>query len=442
MPMNVFFSRVIHRPKSNAPSRAEPAPIDSRVGTMQTSLQTRLMTGLLAALAFAACGTEVVGSRYVKQQTVSASEGAIFTVNAAESPELNGTRLELPAGALVANTTVTVELGLTSILGAELAAGPSAVFGPAGTVFTTDVTLVLPVRELAPGDDVGIVGLAADGTSFEVDASQVALDATRTRATFRIRQLANYQPRRRAVCMADSDCVNGLRCVNGHCRTAPPSTGVDAGTTTGCAMSCPNGSSCEPMRQICVVTPTGCTNTMNCPTNFACVSGACVPPTTTSCGMGTACASGQACFNGVCIPVPTDGGSTNPNACMADSDCSMGLRCVNGACRSQCSAEACNNGIDDDCDGQVDEGCNTVDAGVVCGGFAGLECPMGLSCIDDPSDDCDPLMGGSDCGGLCVTSTATDGGSNTPIDAGSPNPGMCRSSADCMGTVCLNGVCQ
>lgn len=333
---------------------------------------------LVAAVIFSACGVEQVGTRYVKQENVRAAEGAIFAVNASDSAELNGTRLEVPAGALVADTRITVELGLTSILGVELAAGPSAVFGPAGTTFTTDVMLTLPVRELNATDDIGIVGRAADGTSFEVDASQVALDATRTRASFRIRQLANYQPRRRAACAADSDCSMGLQCVSGHCR--PP----------------PN-----------------------------------------SCSMGTACAAGQACLNGLCVPVPTDGGSTNPNACMADSDCDpMRERCVNRACRAQCvpSNETCNM-VDDDCDGLVDEGCNnTPDAGLLCGGFAGASCPTGFACVDDPRDNCDPNMGGADCGGFCVVPPATD--------AGTTNPGMCRTSADCMGTVCVNGVCQ
>lgn len=407
---------------------------------------SKLSMGLLvAAVAFAACGPEVLGSRYVKQKNVKASEGAIFTVDATESPELNGTRLELPAGALLADTTVTVELGLTSILGAELAAGPAAVFGPAGTLFSTDVTLVLPVRELNATDDVGIVGLAADGTSFEVDASQVALDATRTRASFRIRQLANYQPRRRAACMADADCSSGLQCVNGRCRVAPPSSPTDGGSA-GCPMSCPSGSSCDPASQVCVVQPTACTNTMNCPTNFACVNGACQPPMNNSCGMGTACPSGQACFSGRCVPIPSDGGSSNPNACMADGDCSMNQRCVNGACQTQTMCvpvmESCNQ-VDDDCDGLVDEGCNTVDAGVDAGvscSLPGNGCPSGLTCVDDPADMCVPNMG-TVCGGVCVSNTPVDGGSPA-IDGGSPNPGMCRSSADCMGTVCLNGVCQ
>lgn len=38
---------------------------------------------------------------------------------------------------------------------------------------------------------------------------------------------------------------------------------------------------------------------------------------------------------------------------------------------------------------------------VFCGGIAGFACPGAGDCSDDPSDDCDPTMGGADCGGLC-----------------------------------------
>lgn len=37
-----------------------------------------------------------------------------------------------------------------------------------------------------------------------------------------------------------------------------------------------------------------------------------------------------------------------------------------------------------------------------CGGFAGVRCEGGLTCVDDPRDDCDPEDGGYDCGGICV----------------------------------------
>ena len=37
-----------------------------------------------------------------------------------------------------------------------------------------------------------------------------------------------------------------------------------------------------------------------------------------------------------------------------------------------------------------------------CGGIAGIQChELGETCIDDPSDSCDPAHGGADCGGLC-----------------------------------------
>jgi hypothetical protein len=38
-----------------------------------------------------------------------------------------------------------------------------------------------------------------------------------------------------------------------------------------------------------------------------------------------------------------------------------------------------------------------------CGGFAGFAChDPAASCVDDPSDSCDPTNGGADCGGICV----------------------------------------
>ena len=40
--------------------------------------------------------------------------------------------------------------------------------------------------------------------------------------------------------------------------------------------------------------------------------------------------------------------------------------------------------------------------GEFCGGFAGILCEGNGLCVDDPSDDCDPNMGGADCGGICI----------------------------------------
>jgi hypothetical protein len=37
----------------------------------------------------------------------------------------------------------------------------------------------------------------------------------------------------------------------------------------------------------------------------------------------------------------------------------------------------------------------------ICGGIAGIQCPEGKTCVDDPTDDCDPKQGGADCSGVC-----------------------------------------
>ncbi|KJZ77260.1 hypothetical protein HIM_03581 [Hirsutella minnesotensis 3608] len=39
-----------------------------------------------------------------------------------------------------------------------------------------------------------------------------------------------------------------------------------------------------------------------------------------------------------------------------------------------------------------------------CAGFAGFQCPQGLTCYDLPGDGCDPKNGGADCIGVCLRS--------------------------------------
>jgi hypothetical protein len=48
-------------------------------------------------------------------------------------------------------------------------------------------------------------------------------------------------------------------------------------------------------------------------------------------------------------------------------------------------------------------GCGKKDepAAQACGGITGAQCPAGQTCVDDPSDTCDPKQGGADCSGIC-----------------------------------------
>jgi hypothetical protein len=53
-----------------------------------------------------------------------------------------------------------------------------------------------------------------------------------------------------------------------------------------------------------------------------------------------------------------------------------------------------------------------------CGGIAGIPCPGGFVCIDDPSDDCDPATGGADCSGICVRKGMCGGIAGIPCPDG------------------------
>jgi hypothetical protein len=53
-----------------------------------------------------------------------------------------------------------------------------------------------------------------------------------------------------------------------------------------------------------------------------------------------------------------------------------------------------------------------------CGGIAGLPCPDGFVCVDDPRDDCDPATGGADCIGICVRERMCGGIAGIPCPAG------------------------
>jgi eight-cysteine-cluster-containing protein len=72
-------------------------------------------------------------------------------------------------------------------------------------------------------------------------------------------------------------------------------------------------------------------------------------------------------------------------------------------------------GCDDRCIGRVFDSeeacllaCVAPPEPAFCGGFAGIPCPAGEICIDDPTDDCDPAAGGADCGGICVPQACPD----------------------------------
>jgi hypothetical protein len=88
--------------------------------------------------------------------------------------------------------------------------------------------------------------------------------------------------------------------------------------------------------------------------------------------------------------------------CRRDSDCPVPLFCrlCPDGVNSVCPEPVCNAGR---CSTRIPECPPEPSAGLLfCGGIAGIQCPAGFDCVDDPRDDCSPCRGGADCGGICV----------------------------------------
>ncbi len=99
---------------------------------------------------------------------------------------------------------------------------------------------------------------------------------------------------------------------------------------------------------------------------------------------------------------------------------------------------------------------------VQCGGLAGTPCPGDNTCVDDPTDTCDPARGGRDCGGVCQClkqglcvegftwsdrACACVPSARPPRDAGAPPPRdggaavRCGNNTCGAGEFCCNASC-
>jgi hypothetical protein len=227
-----------------------------------------------------------------------------------------------------------------------------------------------------------------------------------------------------------------------------------------------------------------CEKEGDCPLGNTCVAGRCVAPTDTdagsSCVEDTDCPPGLRCLRsaGVCIAVEADGGHAEEDAgalgdCFEGQTRSCGVSKL-GQCRLGTEAcalvagvfswgpcqgavnpvdEVC-NGLDDDCDGEVDDGFPTATCGVgecartveTCVGGVPVSCSPGApsaEVCDGRDNDCNglvddaiaPLVCGV--GGCRVVSPACgDGGVPLSCTPGVPTVEVCNGvDDDCDGTV-------
>jgi hypothetical protein len=141
------------------------------------------------------------------------------------------------------------------------------------------------------------------------------------------------------------------------------------------AVTCPVGSKCVVAPASCAAGVTSCHGPVSC-----------VPQDVQRCGgiAGIQCPGA-----GTCVDDPSDGCDPNNGG----ADCG-------GICQCSGAPIMCPIGEVFDFSPSVCA-CAPKAPVVHCGGIAGIQCPGGGRCVDDPSDSCDPNNGGADCGGIC-----------------------------------------
>jgi hypothetical protein len=300
------------------------------------------------------------------------------------------------------------------------------------------------------------------------------------------------QPVTRPSCASDADCPQ-LRVACGVCpdgTAACPSSVCVNGQCTVTMPTCPEPKMCGDAAS--AVCPPGyvCANDPNCdPTTGVRCAQTCVPAQPPGfCGgiAGLPCPDGYECVDdpsdecdpknggadcgGICQPITrpictsdmecpqppvpcalcADGSATCPTSTCVNGQCTVTMStCPGPKTCGDAAGIVCPPGYicadDPTCDAttgiQCGQTCVPQQKPGFCGGIAGVPCPDGYECVDDPSDNC-ILNQGADCGGICQP--VATGGCQTDMDC--PVLGLrCSAcpdgSAACPSSTCVNGQC-
>ena len=199
----------------------------------------------------------------------------------------------------------------------------------------------------------------------------------------------------------------------------------------------------------CSGTPIECPDTLNPCTEATCAAGICeeTPVPGAACDDGDPCTQGESCSAGLCQ------GGLLPDL---DQDGQVDDLCGGYDCDDDDKSvfkgadESCDDGIDNDCDGNTDGADSdcTIVAGDPCAYH--LDCyPWGLCGLwfEDMTTRCSPpCAGNADCPNntLCtkVPGTVGAGYCQPPAPQMKPSGQACSAGGECQSGICANGACR
>lgn len=178
------------------------------------------LVSLLVLVSFTACGgSTFIGSRYVKSQAISALEGGVFSITAADDDRLANTVVTIPPGAFADDTVLTAELGLDDL--STERAGAVLVLGPRDLQLAKEIEIELPFA-LGAQQSRAALGLVAADDSGPRAVSGLQVDDSTGRVRFRTSRLGAFQCTAAAsdggaACVTDDTCPTDHDCKSGRC---------------------------------------------------------------------------------------------------------------------------------------------------------------------------------------------------------------------------------
>ncbi|MGC4116259.1 MAG: hypothetical protein QM765_17110 [Myxococcales bacterium] len=445
---------------------------------------------VLALAGLPGCPGNQVASTFVVTKDVKAVQGGTVEVTTADSADLAGTKLDIPAGALGADTKITVAYQKDAIAPSAESAGPVAEFGPAKTAFSTPATLTLPYKLTGTQKPANLYVqvLEDDGTKSTLVGT---VDAAKSIISVKVRHFTRYQAAAKAGCAADSDCKTDEACVAGVCKKKGVCTpGRDQTCNADPAISslwghCEDNGTCtcaagRVLDSSGKCQKTACTADSECAPGLACLDGDCVKKTGCTPGMNQTCNGsdlvssiwGTCNADGTCtcnqgFAVDATTGKCQPVGCSSNVGCAAGQACVNGKCEYSCAAgqTLCAGYCVDlqsssaNC-GACGLACaaGTVCSAGVCVGSAtcaaDTDCPAGQACVNGKctGSALTCQQAGGTCGALTAAGVDCPAGFVANGSAGSCAPGggccmpsttTCGVDSECpAGEACVSGQCQ